>query len=171
MRSTGGPGDADIWFDVLGPLRVWRAGTELRPGPRAQRVLLAVLLVHAGQPVPVTDLVDALWGEQPPSSAVNLIHGYVGKLRRLLEPDLPPRADGRWLVRDGAAYRLRVTAGSADVLQFRDLAAQARRRGATEDALEFFLQALGLWRGLARRRLGPARGERPPSPRWTRSAW
>jgi DNA-binding SARP family transcriptional activator/tetratricopeptide (TPR) repeat protein/DNA polymerase III delta prime subunit len=140
----------DIQFAVLGPLRAWRLGTELPLGTPQQRVLLAVLLVHAGQPVPVSVLVDALWDEEPPRTAVNVIHRYVGKLRRLLEPDLPVRADGRWLLRDGAAYRLRVDAGSADVLRFRELAAQARAawgRAAGEEAMGLFLQALMLWKG------------------------
>ena len=140
---------ARIHFSVLGPLRAWRADQELDLGPRQQRVILAVLLVRAGQPVGVDELIAALWGADAPSSAVNVVHRHVGLLRRVLEPDLPPRAPGEWLVRDGGGYRLRVDAESTDVLRFRLLADQARAavaRDALTEAVALFVEALGLWR-------------------------
>ena len=72
-------------FGLLGPLRV-RAGdgSEIDVTAAKVRTLLALLLVHRGRPVVQSRIIDALWGEQPPASAVNLVHGYVRDLRRAL---------------------------------------------------------------------------------------
>ncbi|MFD0746500.1 BTAD domain-containing putative transcriptional regulator [Phytohabitans flavus] len=89
-------------------------------------------------------------GADPPSSATNVVHRYIGALRRLLEPDLPPRASGRWLVRDGAAYRLKVDAEVSDLPRFRDLVRRARKAvevGDTAAATADYAEALALWRG------------------------
>ncbi|MEU6201418.1 hypothetical protein, partial [Streptomyces sp. NPDC047061] len=44
MASSGG----HLRLQILGPLRIWRDGVELDPGPRQQSYLLAVLLARAG---------------------------------------------------------------------------------------------------------------------------
>jgi DNA-binding SARP family transcriptional activator len=149
---------APVRFTVLGPVRAWRAGVEVDLGPPQQKAALAVLLVRAGQPVGLSEIVDVLWRDDPPASAVNVVHGYVGKLRRLLEPDLPVRAPGRWLVRGAGGYRLEIGSdtdrGSAadvvDLLQFRRLCKQARRAsrdGPSTEAVTLLLAAVGLWHG------------------------
>ncbi|WP_146174868.1 AfsR/SARP family transcriptional regulator [Umezawaea tangerina] len=150
MDSAARTSSTGMRFSVLGPLRAWRGDEELDLGPRQQRLVLAVLLVRAGQPVPLSELVDALWDEDAPSSAVNVVHRHVGQLRRVLEPDLPLRATGRWLVRDGSGYRLLVDADSTDVLRFRALvvrAAEAAARGGNAEAVAVYVAALRLWRG------------------------
>ncbi|MEW1546935.1 AfsR/SARP family transcriptional regulator [Streptomyces tsukubensis] len=147
-----------VRFAVLGPVRAWRAGTELDLGRPQERALLALLLIRAGQPVPLSDLVAALWGTRPPRSAVNVIRRHVGSLRRLLEPGLPVRATGRRLVRASGGYRLVTDADSLDLLEFRRLHEEARE-AAAEDApvraLDLFTEALGLWRGPVATGLAP----------------
>ncbi|WP_345943675.1 BTAD domain-containing putative transcriptional regulator, partial [Streptomyces sp. SID3212] len=137
-------------FSVLGPVRAWRHGTELELGPPKQRALLALLLTQAGQPVPVHEILDVLWGQDPPDSAVNVVHRHVGALRRLLEPDLPTRAASRRLVRGSGGYRLDVDPDAVDLLRFRalrDEARQASEAGDPAGATELLIEALGLWRG------------------------
>ncbi|MDX3525625.1 helix-turn-helix domain-containing protein [Streptomyces sp. ID05-39B] len=95
-----------VRFAVLGPVRVRRGDTELEPGAPQERAFLALLLVRAGQPVSMDEIVDTLWGTDPPRSAVNVVRRHVGSLRRLLEPGLPARAEGRLLLRDAGGYRL-----------------------------------------------------------------
>jgi DNA-binding SARP family transcriptional activator len=139
-----------VRFTVLGPVRAWRAGAELDLDPRQQRLILAMLLVRAGQPVDLTELVDLLWAEDSPPSAVNVVHRYVGTLRRLLEPDLPTRSEGRWVLKRGAGYRLAVDDHSLDLLAARRWAGQARKRAEAGDlaaAVEAYVQALELWTG------------------------
>ena len=98
------------YFAVFGGLRLWRAGQECDTGPPQQRTLLAMLVVAGGEPVGLAEVVSALWTDDPSASAVNLVHRYVGALRRIFEPDLPPRATGRWLLPTGNGYRLAVDA-------------------------------------------------------------
>src|SRR6185437_8855313 len=52
---------ATVRFTVLGAVRAWRDGTELELGPPQQRAVLALLLVRAGQPTGLNELVDLLW--------------------------------------------------------------------------------------------------------------
>jgi DNA-binding transcriptional activator of the SARP family len=134
----------------VGHVRAWRAGTELDLGRPQERALLALLLVRADQPVGMGEIVSALWGHRPPHSAVNVVHRLVGALRRLLEPGLPARATGRWLVRDAGGYRLLTDSGSLDLLRFRELRDQARRaaaEGVPARGAELFAEALSLWQG------------------------
>ncbi|WP_329537319.1 AfsR/SARP family transcriptional regulator (plasmid) [Streptomyces sp. NBC_01450] len=137
---------------MLGPVRAWRADVELRLGPPQQQAFAALLLASAGRPVTVAEVVDMLWGQDPPSSAVNVVRRYVGALRRVLEPGLPRMATGRWLLREGGGYRLNVGVTTLDLLRFRDLRTQARaadRADGSAYALELYAQALALWCGHA----------------------
>jgi DNA-binding SARP family transcriptional activator len=141
---------AMIRFSVLGPVRVWRSETEVDAGPRQQRLILALLLAAAGKPVDVTELIELLWADRPPASAVNVVHRYVGMLRRLLEPGLPSRSSGRWLLRHGSGYRLAADETTLDLLAARRLAADGRRLADQDDlvtAVSTYAQALDLWKG------------------------
>ncbi|MEV8609154.1 BTAD domain-containing putative transcriptional regulator [Amycolatopsis sp. NPDC051373] len=145
MSEPGAP--VGVRFELLGPLRAWRGGHELAIGSPAQNLLLAVLLARAGQPTGVDELVGQLWDDQPPASAVNVIQRYVGALRRLVEPDLPARSPGHWLVRHPGGYGLQVDAASSDLVEFRARVQRARRAENADDALAEFNAALALWRG------------------------
>ena len=72
-------------FRILGPLEVDREGRELPLGGRQQRALLALLLLHANEVVPVEEIIDELWPEAPPASATRSVHALVSRLRRVLE--------------------------------------------------------------------------------------
>ncbi|MGA5551032.1 AfsR/SARP family transcriptional regulator [Streptomyces pseudogriseolus] len=156
--------DESVQFSVLGPVRAWRAGEELSLGPKQQRLILGLLLARAGRPVPLGEFVELLWGGCPPASAANAVHRYVGVLRRLLEPELPARAPGRWLVRQAGGYLLRVDADCLDLLDFRTLAEQARSAAGAGDwgrAAGLFTTALGLWQGRCAADLEPVVGTHP----------
>ncbi len=138
---------------LLGPVRAWgsdpdEAGLDL--GTPAQRVVLAVLAACVGRPVPVQELVDVLWADRPPGSAVNLVHRYVGSLRRLLEPGLAARTPGRVLISEPGGYRLVLGDDQLDLLRFRRLRAQAEQLTAAGDtgrAFSLLVEALRLWQG------------------------
>ena len=148
--------------EVLGPLRVTLGESEPDLGFPQQRALLAVLLVRAGRPVPLGEIVAALWPEGAPASAPNVVRRYVGSLRRLLEPGLPPRAPGRRLTRGADGYRLVAAEDEVDLLRFRGLAGRAKREVATgrpKPALRHFVAALDEWRGTVAAGIpAPARG-------------
>ncbi|MEU7960708.1 AfsR/SARP family transcriptional regulator [Micromonospora humida] len=142
--------ETPLWFGVLGPVRIWRRGVPVDLGPRQQRLILGLLLVNAGQPVGVGEILEVVWGRQPPQSAVNVVHRYVGALRRLFEPGLAARSAGRWLRGDAGGYRMQVHPDDLDLLRLRALAARARSAegaGRFAEAASAYEDALGLWRG------------------------
>jgi len=142
----------DLRLQILGPLRLWRGDVELDPGPRQQALLLGLLLARVGEPISRTDVIELMWGDEAPPSAVNVIHKYVGALRRLLEPDLAPRASGSYIRRRGDGYLFEFDGSALDLIAFRrhaDAARQAIGEQRDQSALDRFVDALALWHGAA----------------------
>ncbi|MFC0552520.1 winged helix-turn-helix domain-containing protein [Planotetraspora thailandica] len=117
--GEGGSASGSLRLQILGPLRLWRGGVELEAGPRQQAYLLALLLAGQGRPISTGELVDLIWDEDAPVSAVNVLHKYVGTLRRLLEPALSIRESGSYLRRRGNGYLFVADAGLLDLADFR----------------------------------------------------
>jgi DNA-binding SARP family transcriptional activator/Tfp pilus assembly protein PilF len=143
---------------VLGTVTAWQGEREVQAGQPRQLAVLGVLATRANRVVSRGELVDAVWGEQPPASAEGGIYTYVAGLRRVLEPDLPRRspdrprrAPARVLVSAGGGYMLRLDPGSLDCAQFEQCLARARalRAGDPAAAERAVAEALALWRGLA----------------------
>lgn len=145
-RPAGG---GALRFQILGPSRLWRDGVELDVGPRQQSSLLALFLALAGRPISTGDLVELVWDENAPASALNVIHKYVGSLRRLLEPGLATRSAGSHLLRHGNGYLFSAGSGSLDLVAFRRLVAAARVAQDRDQALDGYADALRLWHGPA----------------------
>lgn len=125
-------------FRILGPLEVLLDGRAVPLGGQRQRSLLAVLLVHHGQVVPTDRLVDLLWGEQPPKTAVTSLQNGISQLRREIGADVvETRAPG---------YIVDVDPETVDALRFGRMLTAARTAPAAERA-ELLRAALGLWRG------------------------
>ena len=55
-------------------------------GGSKQRVLLALLLLHANEVVPAAALIELLWTEAPPADAAKALQVHVSRLRRALDP-------------------------------------------------------------------------------------
>ena len=143
---------------VLGPVTAWQGEREVQAGQPRQLAVLGVLATRANRVVSRGELVDAVWGEQPPASAEGGIYTYVAGLRRVLEPDRPRRspdqprrAPAQVLVSAGGGYMLRLDPGALDCAQFEQCLARARalRAGDPAAAERAVAEALGLWRGLA----------------------
>lgn len=142
--------DATVRYSILGTVRAMRGDTEIDLGPPKRLALLALLLLRAPGPLTLSEAVDILWDEEPPASAVNVVHRHIGALRRTLEPELRSRTHAEHLVRAADGYRLLADTSTSDLLRFRDLRAQAQlavRGGASAQAAEDFVEALRLWRG------------------------
>jgi DNA-binding SARP family transcriptional activator/streptogramin lyase len=130
---------------ILGPFQAFDdSGREVALPTGRERALLAALVLRRDEVVSVDALVDALWGDAAPSTAVKAVQGYVSHLRRVLG------SDGA-LVTHAPGYVLRVPAGAVDAGRFESLAAEGWRtlEDDPEPALETFERALGLWRGPA----------------------
>ena len=140
-----------VRINVLGPLAAWRGGEPLALGPARQRAVLGLLALHAGTGVHRDAIIDLLWDERPPASAVAKVHGYLSRLRKLLG-DGVARAGNAELVASagGRCYRLNAGAGYLDLAAFSELTRQAREAASRFDrrrACDRYEHALGLWRG------------------------
>ncbi|WP_173073541.1 BTAD domain-containing putative transcriptional regulator [Phytohabitans rumicis] len=93
-----------------------------------KRMVVAALALHAGRPVSVDSLIDVLWGEDPPPTAVPTLHVYVAGVRRLFEPDRPARARPRVVVTVTPGYALRLPVGAVDAAAFDAAVDEAHRR-------------------------------------------
>ncbi|GLY08469.1 BTAD domain-containing putative transcriptional regulator [Actinoplanes sp. NBRC 101535] len=148
LRRVPDPSAAQWRFSVLGPVRAWHAGHELDLGPPQQRAVLAMLLLRRGAWAAPADLVDGLWGEQPPPGAVGVLRTYISRLRRRLDAD---PANGPIVTTDGG-YLLRPEQSDLDVDRFRALVAEAaavaaeRRHG---EAVARLASGLALFGGTA----------------------
>ncbi len=138
-------------FGVLGALTVTYDGVPIELGGPKERAVLARLLVANGEAVPVPALVESVWGEDAPPSAVKTLQTYVLRLRQALEPGRESGAPAQVLLRTSGGYRLDVPGDAVDAGRFEELvsagrAALAARPGETVGLLT---EALALWRGPA----------------------
>ncbi|MFG3000057.1 BTAD domain-containing putative transcriptional regulator [Streptomyces sp. NPDC048340] len=137
------PGPGSSRFAVLGPIRAWRGAELLPSGTPQQRALLAVLLLRGGRTATAPELIDAIWGEDPPQQALATIRTYASRLRKVLDPGL--------LVSESGGYAIRLPREEAlDLGIARSLAADAEQaRGAGDRALARTLlaRALDVWDG------------------------
>ena len=150
FEVTDGPAAVTLRFEILGDVRVLRNAEPVELGPAKQRAVLAVLLLQPGRPVPTHQIVDAVWGDEPPENGANVVQKYVAGLRRVLDPDRAPRTPGEVLALTGSGYVLRSDAGSVDADEFQTSLALAdthRRAGRSAEASEALRSALALWRG------------------------
>jgi DNA-binding SARP family transcriptional activator/tetratricopeptide (TPR) repeat protein/DNA-binding XRE family transcriptional regulator len=146
--ATSGGG---LWVQVLGPVLAWRDGRPLDLGSARQRAVLALLALQRDGPVLREAIVDAVWPDGPPATAVNMVQAYVGRLRRVIEAGEAVRGgrERSVVTWSGESYRLRLTADELDLLTFDDLAARAAAAAPADPAVasSLYEQALGLWHG------------------------
>jgi DNA-binding SARP family transcriptional activator len=150
VRTGGSCDDRAVEFRILGPLEVRDADRVLPLGTRQQRALLAFLLLYANQAIPRDRLIDGLWGDEPPRTAVKALQGHVSTLRRLLEPERTAGSGAGVLLTRGDGYELRVDDGQLDLERFERLRREGRSAltlGKPDEASELLRGALALWRG------------------------
>jgi DNA-binding SARP family transcriptional activator len=134
-----------VEYRILGPLEVVDEGGPVALGRLKERLVLAVLLLHANEFVSRERLIDELWGPAPPPTAKKAVNVYISQLRKALARnghDPVATADG--------GYRLGVDDDELDVSRLRQLLAAAREResaGELEAAAALLREGLGLWRG------------------------
>jgi DNA-binding SARP family transcriptional activator len=135
-----------MWLAILGPLLV-HDGEKQIDVPRGRlRVLLAALLMQAGNPVSVDALAEVVWDGSPPSGAAVTLRSHISRLRCVLGP----QAGARLMTRH-PGYLLRAAEEEVDVLRFRGLCrdgGNALREDAWARADGLLGEALGLWRGV-----------------------
>jgi DNA-binding SARP family transcriptional activator/Tfp pilus assembly protein PilF len=132
-------------FGVLGSLLICEEQKSVAVPAARQRILLATLLLRAGQPVSADMLAETVWDGEPPSTSVATLRSYVMRLRQTLGSVAGSR------VRTGHhGYLIEAERDEVDVLRFIDLYAsggELTRSGAWQQASDTLTEALALWRG------------------------
>jgi len=143
---------------ILGPLVVRRDGRTITPTARKPRTVLAMLAMRAGEPVPVKELVDELWGGSVPTSAKSTVQTYIMQLRRVISavagrlPHSGDKSVTQELKTVPGGYLLNVGTDETDVRKFDRLSREAHRSRENGDfpvASQKFGGALSCWRGPA----------------------
>ncbi|MGM1058902.1 BTAD domain-containing putative transcriptional regulator [Saccharothrix sp. Mg75] len=127
-------------FGVLGVVEARVGGEPVDIGQPRQRSVLAALLADVNRVVAVDELVDRVWGEQPPGRARHSLYSHLSRLRRVVAPA------GASLTRQAGGYVLTADPSSVDLHLFRELCARSREGDRPLEAAD---RALALWRGRA----------------------
>ncbi|MBO1333230.1 BTAD domain-containing putative transcriptional regulator [Streptomyces sp. VRA16 Mangrove soil] len=142
-------------YRILGTTQVLRDdGSAVPVGGARLRSLLTVLALRPGRTVPVTVLVDEVWGTEPPADAQGALQALVGRLRRALGAGA--------IASDEGGYRLAAAADDIDLFRFERLTTDGARAHADGDpakAAALLDDALTLWRGPALADLPDRAGE------------
>jgi len=117
-----------VQVQLLGGVNATINGVEVDVGPPKCQTVLAALALADGKAVPVSRIIDLVWGEEAPRTADKTLQSYITRLRKGLGPESIERV--------GSAYRLCVEPESVDAVRF------AHRIQAAE-----FQQALEIWAG------------------------
>ncbi|MET9773481.1 AfsR/SARP family transcriptional regulator [Streptomyces sp. NPDC006367] len=140
---------------VLGSFEAELNGSSVLPTAGKPRQILALLVLHSEQVLPVSALMEEIWMAEPPRSALTTLQTYILQIRRCIDaalgPGSPVGAKDLLLTRHGG-YLLRVDPGSVDLHEYERLRAQGRQAMEEGDdalAARSFRAALGLWRGPA----------------------
>jgi len=111
-----------------------------------QRALVGMLALHTGTVIATPRLVDALWPDDPPRTAVRTLHSHAARVRKALaDCGLPETL----LTRD-PGYQLTLPRETVDALRFEDEVRAARddmTAGRLDQATARLAAALGLWSG------------------------
>jgi DNA-binding SARP family transcriptional activator len=116
--------------------------------PPRRRALLALLALKAGGMVTAEQLVDGLWGEDAPPTAMRTLHAHIAKLGAALTEF----EGGRVIQRRDPGYALTTDAVRVDRDWFEELAVSGLRHSAEgryAEAARSFGRGLALWRGEA----------------------
>jgi DNA-binding SARP family transcriptional activator len=132
---------AGVDVAVLGPLTVRDGDTTIEIPAAKERAILALLALAVPRSVRANALIDALWGERPPSTAAKTLQNYVARLRRALPPGV--------IASQAGGYRLCVEPEAVDAHRFERAVAAGRaaaRGGDAETARGELAAALTIWR-------------------------
>ncbi|MFI1281272.1 AfsR/SARP family transcriptional regulator [Streptomyces sp. NPDC020858] len=139
-------------------MRAHRGATALKIGSPQQQAMLAVLLLRPGHSASATDLIAALWGEEPPGAAMTTVRTYAWRWRKVLDAEGKSeegcaagaeRPASSVLVSMGDGYRLVLPKLAVDAAEAEALAAEAERTARTDPlcARDLLNRALELWQG------------------------
>jgi DNA-binding SARP family transcriptional activator len=138
-------------FAILGPFEVLQDGQDVTPAAAKLRQVLGLLVLRRNHVVHTDLLIDELWGEDPPRSALATLQTYVYKLRGALGEAALAQSQTALRTRP-SGYVLEVAADQVDAAVFEQLLEDGRAAlggGDPGRAVEVLTQACALWRGPA----------------------
>ncbi|MEV8611093.1 BTAD domain-containing putative transcriptional regulator [Amycolatopsis sp. NPDC051373] len=138
--------NAGAHVQLLGPVTLLDGARAVSIGGPGVKGLLALLALKVGKVVPLEEIIDALWGHDPPATARTIVHGNVSHLRRVLR-DLGGDSVAEILT-SPPGYQLAVDPARIDVHHARALLDRAVLEP-PEHASPLLGSALALWRGPA----------------------
>ncbi|MFD6567048.1 BTAD domain-containing putative transcriptional regulator [Micromonospora profundi] len=112
---------------LLGPVELAVDHQVFDVGPPQRRIVLAALGMTPAARVSTDQLVDRVWGDQPPAQARRALHAHLSRLRRMMAGLCHPgQEDAPRLIRRADGYLLHLDADRVDVHRLRRLASTAR---------------------------------------------
>ena len=131
-------------YRILGPLEILDEGDRPVSLSRREAAVVGVLLLDANRVVSRDRLIEVVWGDRPPDTAVNALQVHISKLRKLLggmagsEGPLRTQAPG---------YRFSTSPGQLDAERFEHLVASSEADEGPDGVAARLTEALRLWRG------------------------
>jgi SARP family transcriptional regulator, regulator of embCAB operon len=143
-----------VEINVLGSMTASVDGVSFAPTASKPRQLLAILALNAGKAVPVSEIMEEIWGEMLPRCVTQVLHTYMSNLRRRLDQAAPnqDRLSRDLLVTGHAGYVLNIEPSSVDACRYHELSGDGRRAADAGDhagAARTLRAALDLWQGPA----------------------
>jgi DNA-binding SARP family transcriptional activator len=135
-------------YALLGALEVIDAGVAVTPTAPKLRSTLAMLLVNHNRVVSRHTLIDEIWPENPPATAMMTLNTYVYQLRKLLARGPSARSD--LLSTKPGGYELTIDSAGLDLSVFEQRVAAGRGEfaaGRYAEASCHLREALQLRRG------------------------
>jgi SARP family transcriptional regulator, regulator of embCAB operon len=138
---------------VLGPVNLVANCQSIVPQAPRQRQVLALLMMHRCQVVPMRSIIRELWGDEPPMTARTTVQTYVVHLRRLLVEALgvtPGQVAQEVLRTQGSAYVFEFDAAAYDLHHYKCAEARGDQdlaAGNLRGAITAYKKAESIWRG------------------------
>jgi SARP family transcriptional regulator, regulator of embCAB operon len=139
-------------FSMLGSMEISYGGMPLTPTAPKVRQTAALLLCRANQLVATEAMIDELWPDGPPRSAVTTTQTYIYQLRKLLARGVGNEEAGQLLLTRPPGYVLCVPDDQIDTRSFDYLVNQGKAlaaQGHKDESSRNLRDALALWRGAA----------------------
>lgn len=129
---------------LLGPLEIRRSGELIALKAAKERAVVEALALSPDNLVTSGRLIELLWGDEQPPSALTTLRSVVSRLRRALGSDVIASSER------GLGYRLAVSPGDVDAYRFSSSFEAARSAADSRDyaqAERLLSRMLGWWRG------------------------
>jgi predicted ATPase/DNA-binding winged helix-turn-helix (wHTH) protein len=141
-------GMAVLRIQTLGEFQAWRQREILTLPTKKCKALLQILLIEPGRLVPTDQLIESLWPTLPPRKALNNLWVTVSQLRRVLQPDSPPRSRSDYIHKQGEGYRFNSESNYwLDVHEFTKHLIDAQSAANLADRIASLEQARTLYQG------------------------